>query len=134
MELTDMDDADFPAAWQAALAHSRFLRQMLTARPDVVDWLREHDREPVSAERMQAFLDTETIGDEDGLKRALRRLRQRVMAALIVRDLGEQAPLDEVFETMTALADVTAALPGAAPNGAFRAALHRLADEPGGVR
>ena len=102
-----MDDADFPAAWHAALAHSRFLRQMLTSRPDVVDWLRGHDREPVSAERMQAFLDTETIGDEDGLKRALRRLRQRVMAALIVRDLGDQAPLTEVFETMTALADVT---------------------------
>ena len=55
---------------------------------------------------MRAFLEAETIADEEGLKRALRRLRQRVMATLMARDLGGEAALSEVVETMTLLADV----------------------------
>ena len=102
-----MHASTFPESWQPALLHSRFLRQLLTARPDVVDWLREHAEAPLSGGAMRDFLDAEAIADEEGLKRALRRLRQRVMAVLIVRDLGGRAPLAEVVETMTALADAT---------------------------
>ena len=56
---------------------------------------------------MQKFLDANPIADEDALRRILRQLRQRTMAALIVRDLGEKASLAEVVETMTLLADTT---------------------------
>ncbi|MDR2614177.1 MAG: bifunctional [glutamate--ammonia ligase]-adenylyl-L-tyrosine phosphorylase/[glutamate--ammonia-ligase] adenylyltransferase [Candidatus Accumulibacter sp.] len=86
--------------------HSRFLRQLLTARPEIVDWLREHIDAPVDADGMRDYLNAEAITDEDALKRALRRLRQRVMAVLMARDLGGLAPLPEVFETMSALAEV----------------------------
>ena len=100
-------DATFPDTWQPALIHSRFLRQLLATRHDVVDWLRGHVEAPLHGRHMQDFLAAETITDENSLQRALRRLRQRVMAALIVRDIGGTAPLTEVVETMTLLADIT---------------------------
>ena len=56
---------------------------------------------------MREFLQAAAPLDEVGLKRVLRQLRQRIMAALMVRDLGGQASLAEVVESMTQLADVT---------------------------
>lgn len=102
--------ADLPPAlarWRDALTHSHWLRQLLACRSEIVDWLEAYAGAPVDAARMRGFLDSEAPADEAALKCALRRLRQRVMAALVVRDLGGQAPLAEVVETMTALADVT---------------------------
>jgi len=102
--------ADLPPAlarWRDALTHSHWLRQLLACRGEIVDWLEAYAGAPVDAARMRGFLDSEAPADEAALKCALRRLRQRVMAALVVRDLGGQAPLAEVVETMTALADVT---------------------------
>ncbi|WP_153111693.1 bifunctional [glutamate--ammonia ligase]-adenylyl-L-tyrosine phosphorylase/[glutamate--ammonia-ligase] adenylyltransferase [Propionivibrio limicola] len=97
----------YPATWQPALAHSHFLRQQLAAYPAIVDWLKEHAGSAIDGQRMRDFLAVLAPSDEDALKRALRQLRQRVMAALIVRDIGGQAPLEEVVETMTLLADIT---------------------------
>jgi glutamate-ammonia-ligase adenylyltransferase len=101
-----MCESDLPESWRPALNHSRYLRQLLVARPDVALWLREHADAPVSAGWMRDFLAAETIAGEEDEKRALRRLRQRVFAALMVRDLGGKAPLAEVVDTMTALADL----------------------------
>ena len=98
---------ELPGQWQPALTHSRFLRQLLGSRPVVADWLTENSAAPISAATMQAFIDNAHPADDNDLKVVLRHLRQRVMAALIVRDLTGQAPLPEVVETMTALADVT---------------------------
>jgi glutamate-ammonia-ligase adenylyltransferase len=56
---------------------------------------------------MDDFLAAAAPSDEESLKQALRRLRQLTMAQLIVRDVGGLAPLAEVVETMTALADAT---------------------------
>jgi glutamine synthetase adenylyltransferase len=70
-------------------------------------WLGEHASQPVGAAQMSDFLAQEAPTSEESLKRALRQLRQRVMATLIVRDLGGAAPLSEVVESMTQLADVT---------------------------
>ncbi|MDR1708504.1 MAG: bifunctional glutamine synthetase adenylyltransferase/deadenyltransferase, partial [Candidatus Accumulibacter sp.] len=102
-----MPDLDFPPSWQPALSYSRFLRQLLAGRADVGEWLRGRDAAAVSPGEMRAFLDAEEINDEEGLKRALRRLRSRVLALLAVRDLGGQASLAEVVETMTSLAEIT---------------------------
>jgi [glutamine synthetase] adenylyltransferase / [glutamine synthetase]-adenylyl-L-tyrosine phosphorylase len=94
--------------WQPALAHSCYLRQLLSAHPEIAAWLTEHAAQPVDSETMRGFLDgVGPVTDDDGLKHVLRRLRQRVMAALIVRDIGGAAPLTEVMETMTRLADIT---------------------------
>ena len=94
-------------AWPAALTLSPFLVRLLAARPEIGDWLRTHADRPVDRAVMHAFLAAEAPQDEDGEKRALRRLRQRVIAALIVRDVALGATLAEVVETMTTLADVT---------------------------
>ncbi|MBW7900900.1 MAG: bifunctional [glutamate--ammonia ligase]-adenylyl-L-tyrosine phosphorylase/[glutamate--ammonia-ligase] adenylyltransferase [Rhodocyclaceae bacterium] len=99
--------AGFPTAWQPALAHSRYLRQLLAARPAIADWLAENAGAPIDAGTLRDFLAAAGAPDEAALKAALRGLRQRTMAALIVRDLGGAAPLAEVVETMSALADVT---------------------------
>ncbi len=97
----------FPPEWQPALTHSFYLRQLLDARPDIALWLSAHWRQAVSAEAMQAYLDSVPANGEEELRQALRQLRQRVMAALIVRDLAGLAPLAEVVESMTQLADLT---------------------------
>jgi glutamate-ammonia-ligase adenylyltransferase len=93
--------------WQAALGHSLYLRQLLEAHPEIDSWLAEHADRPIDSELMCDFLAAAAPADDDSLKRCLRRLRQRVMAALIVRDIGGDATLAEVVETMTQLADVT---------------------------
>ena len=105
--MTDLPSPPLPPQWQTALAHSRYLRQLLSARPQIADWLQAHADRALDSTLMSEFLRGEEATDDDGLKRALRRLRQRVMAALIVRDLAGQASLADVVETMTQLADVT---------------------------
>jgi glutamate-ammonia-ligase adenylyltransferase len=109
MNLTVTPSA-FPAAaseWQAALTLSHYLRQLLAARPEIVGWLTEHVAQVVNVELMLRFIEIEAPSDDESLKRTLRRLRQRVMAVLIVRDVCGFASLAEVVETMTLLADVT---------------------------
>ena len=96
-----------PAEWQPALTHSFYLRQLLQARPEISAWLAEHWRQPIDAPMMRTLLDAAPTQREDDLRAALRGLRQRVMAALIVRDLGGLAPLAEIMESMTQLADLT---------------------------
>ena len=92
--------------------HSRYVDLMLNARPAIADWLIAHDRQPVSAQDMQAFLsqacrfDQDAL-DEDSLRQGLRQLRQRVMVHLALRDIADGASLAEIVETMTTLADVT---------------------------
>jgi len=109
--MTDLPESALPPAlppaWQAALTHSRYLRQLLEAHPEVATWLKENAIHVVDSRLMSEFLSSESQANEDELKRTLRRLRQRVMATLIVRDIGGQAPLAEVMETMTQLADIT---------------------------
>ena len=105
--MTPAASDSLPPEWHPALAHSRYLRQLLDARPDVVVWLNDFANHALNGELMRGFLDAEAPSDEGSLKSVLRRLRQRIMAALIVRDIGGKAPLADVVETMTQLADVT---------------------------
>jgi glutamate-ammonia-ligase adenylyltransferase len=101
------DPGALHSPWQTAQTHSRYLRQLLAARPQIANWLGEHAAQPVTAAQMSDFLAQAAPASDESLKRALRQLRQRVMATLIVRDLGDLAPLSEVVESMTQLADVT---------------------------
>ena len=105
--MTDTSFAEFLPDWQPALTHSFYLRQLLDTHPDVALWLSEHWRHAIDTATMQAFLDAAHPTDEESLRCALRQLRQRVMAALVVRDISGQAPLSEVVETMSTLADLT---------------------------
>ena len=60
-----------------------------------------------SAREMRAVLAAHPVSDEDGLRRVLRLLRRQTMLRLIARDLGGLAPLAEVLQTTTALAEIT---------------------------
>lgn len=101
-----MDTTSIDPRWQTALAHSRYLSNLLQARPTLI---------PVLADSWQQALDETMLlaalqggfTDDDSLKSALRQLRQRAMAHIMLRDLCGLAPLAEVVESMTLLADVT---------------------------
>lgn len=94
------DPAQDPAR---AAAYSRYLSRLLAADPDLAAYAAV--AQPCVAGQMHAELATATA-DDASLTRALRRLRQRVMARLITRDLCGCASLDEVVSTVTALAEV----------------------------
>ncbi|MBK9445068.1 MAG: bifunctional [glutamate--ammonia ligase]-adenylyl-L-tyrosine phosphorylase/[glutamate--ammonia-ligase] adenylyltransferase [Betaproteobacteria bacterium] len=100
-------ETSLPPEWQPALRHSRFLRHLLDSRPAVTTWLKDNAAAPVTASTMLEFLEAAAATDDSELKGVLRKLRQRVMAALAVRDLTGRANLAEVVETMTVLADTT---------------------------
>jgi glutamate-ammonia-ligase adenylyltransferase len=89
----------------AAARYSRYLDRLIAANPAV---LSAADLDAVfTAADMQSELETVCISDDASLGRALRRLRQRVMARLISRDLSGRATLDEVVTTVTELAEVS---------------------------
>ncbi|MQM29429.1 MAG: bifunctional [glutamate--ammonia ligase]-adenylyl-L-tyrosine phosphorylase/[glutamate--ammonia-ligase] adenylyltransferase [Candidatus Accumulibacter phosphatis] len=103
-------------ALQAAQGHSHYLRNLLAARPEITAWLDAHAMQALGVEQMNDFLDSDAtpaatpesaVASDDDLKRSLRSLRQRVMAALVVRDIGGLATLAEVVESMTVLAEVS---------------------------
>jgi len=85
---------------------SPFLNRMLEGDTSRLPALLEGLRRPYSGDEMRAFIDAQPIADEDGLKRALRKLRQAVMLRIIARDLNGLADLAEVVETCTVLAEV----------------------------
>ncbi|WP_291993495.1 bifunctional [glutamate--ammonia ligase]-adenylyl-L-tyrosine phosphorylase/[glutamate--ammonia-ligase] adenylyltransferase [Candidatus Accumulibacter sp. ACC003] len=95
------------APWPTAQMHSHYLRNVLGARPEIADWLAERRVQALGVEEMRAFLAGEATAGDEELKRALRRLRQRLMTTLIVRDLGGVAPLSEVVESMTLFAELS---------------------------
>ena len=90
-----------------ASQHSRYLARLLAAHADLARTLATQLQQPWNAVAMQTQLDAAPVSDETSLKTALRKLRQAVMARLIVRDLGALADLREVTATCTALAEVS---------------------------
>ncbi len=92
--------------WQSALTHSRYLANLLSTHPALIPELAAAWTAPLSAEQLAAAL-TPTATDDEAIKAQLRRLRQRAMAHIALRDLCGLAPLAEVVESMTLLADVT---------------------------
>lgn len=98
---------DFPTLIAKTVACSRYVSRILDAHPPVLDWLTEHYATPFSRADMLDFLaQSAALNDEARLARAVRQLRQRVMVKLILRDLNGLADLNEVMQTMTALAEV----------------------------
>ncbi|MBS1144782.1 MAG: bifunctional [glutamate--ammonia ligase]-adenylyl-L-tyrosine [Proteobacteria bacterium] len=92
--------------WQPALGHSRYLANLLQAHPELIPELQATWQQPLSEAMLQAPLQ-QAFADDDAVKSALRRLRHRAMSHLALRDLCGLAPLAEIVECMTLLADVT---------------------------
>ena len=97
-----------------ALAWSGHLRRRLDAHPDLAAWLADAVQAPVTPARLAQW-QSELAGHDapatlpvDTCRMVLRKLRERVFSALIVRDLAGQADLEEVVGAMTALAGLRA--------------------------
>jgi len=98
-------DASAERLLETATHLSHYARRVVEADP--VLCLDAGEDRPFSREEMQAALAAQPVADDSSLWRSLRQLRRRTMLRLIVRDLNGIAPLQEVFQTTTALAEVT---------------------------
>jgi [glutamine synthetase] adenylyltransferase / [glutamine synthetase]-adenylyl-L-tyrosine phosphorylase len=92
--------------WQIAIDHSRYLANLFTAQPAIATELASRWQQPLSEDCLLNPLKRDFANDDE-VKQALRRLRQQSMAHIMIRDLCGLAPLAEVVESMTLLADVT---------------------------
>jgi len=89
---------------EQAREYSRWLKQRLNACPELLPWLEQSVKTANTREEMRAFL-SNGIHNEEALKRQLRRLRERVFARVMTRDLNGLADLAEVTRTLTVLAE-----------------------------
>jgi len=92
--------------WQPALNHSRYLSNLLHSHPALIPELQANWLQALSEDQLLTPLHQE-FADDDAVRSALRRLRHRAMAHIALRDLCGLAPLAEIVESMTMLADVT---------------------------
>jgi glutamate-ammonia-ligase adenylyltransferase len=83
---------------------SRFLARWLQAENSRPAQLQQAAAAPLNVDRFAQLLQAETDAGMP-LPRAMRRVRNLVIATLIARDLGGQADLAEVVETMSRFAD-----------------------------
>ena len=93
--------APFRPAFDRTLRLSNYVARVAAARPAVVAELERRTQHPFTRDEMRAAL----AGEGSSLGQRLRRLREIVLVTLAHRDLNGLAPLDEVFATMTALAE-----------------------------
>jgi [glutamine synthetase] adenylyltransferase / [glutamine synthetase]-adenylyl-L-tyrosine phosphorylase len=102
-----VSDADnVQAAIENLLRYSRYAQRAAATDGALLVELETDLQAPWDAARMQALLAGVQVKDEEALKQALRRLRRRVLLAVMARDLSGRADLAEVVETMSTLADV----------------------------
>ncbi len=97
-------DQGFPLDAQG---YSRFARRLAQAQPEMFAAESAAIDKVFDANAMRAFLALQPAAHEAELKRALRRLRQRVMLRVLLRDLSGRAPLAEVVASMSDLAEVS---------------------------
>lgn len=108
----DVFDSNFPLEGDTlrirdALLLSPYAKRLIQSNAQLLDELILNFRKPWQAKEMQSFIAASQISDEATLKSSLRRLRQRVMLRMLIRDLSRISNLQEVMATMTALAEVS---------------------------
>ncbi|TDR81989.1 bifunctional [glutamate--ammonia ligase]-adenylyl-L-tyrosine phosphorylase/[glutamate--ammonia-ligase] adenylyltransferase [Paludibacterium purpuratum] len=106
-------NASSASAIARAVRFSRYLSRVLEAHPAEAARLAREVDQPFGAAHMLAFADWPALETPETLAPMLRTLRRAVMARLIARDIGGLATLDEVVDTISALAEfaVRTALP-----------------------
>jgi glutamate-ammonia-ligase adenylyltransferase len=100
--------ATFDELLQRTLYCSRYAKRVLETDQHLLKWLQESYTSACRREEMQDLLQESGLAleDETGLAQALRMLRKQVLVRLILRDLNGLAGLNEIMQTMTALAEV----------------------------
>ena len=91
---------------QYAVNCSPFIYRLLMGDAALLPDLMANMNVAWTQQEMRRFLDAQSIQDEISLKKALRKLRQRVMLRTIVRDLNGLANLQEVMQVMSDVAEV----------------------------
>ncbi len=86
---------------------SPFARRLLANDAGLLEDLLDNLEVSCGLAEMQQFLANQQISDENTLKKALRKLRQRVLVRTICRDLNGLADLQEVMNTTSQLAECT---------------------------
>ena len=87
------------------VAASPYLERLLAAKPLLAAEVEAALEQTVTREDLSAWLAAQPSGEND-LKPVLRRLKQRAYARIATRDLGGLAPLAEVTECMTLIAEL----------------------------
>jgi len=92
---------------QKTLHCSRYAKRTLETDQHLLDWLQENYTTSCSRTEMRDLLQLSglDLDDETQLASAVRRLRKQVMVKLILRDLNGLADLNEIMQSMTALAE-----------------------------
>ncbi|MEO5676175.1 MAG: bifunctional glutamine synthetase adenylyltransferase/deadenyltransferase, partial [Usitatibacter sp.] len=98
--MTHRPAPSFREAFDRTRRLSQYVARVTAARPDVAAELERRADSAWSRDEIRAAL-----GPGEDLGSRLRSLRERVMVTLAHRDLNALAALDEVFATMTALAE-----------------------------
>ena len=97
---------DFAQLVKHSVFCSRYIQRLLGSDNSLEPWLHEHYSTPCNADEMALWLDAMPCRDEAELSASLRNLRKRVMLKILSRDLGGLADLNEVMNSMTALAEL----------------------------
>jgi glutamate-ammonia-ligase adenylyltransferase len=84
---------------------SRYLGHLLAAKPALAAEVESLLDRPVSAAELSTWLAAQPV-TEGNLKTVLRQLKQRAYARIAARDLAGLAPLSEVTECMTLIAEL----------------------------
>ncbi len=92
-------------ALAAASRFSRYLQRLLHARPVLAEDTSAHLDAPVDRATLEAWLVEEPV-TEDNLEPVLRRFKQRAYARIATRDLACRAPVAEVVESITLVAEL----------------------------
>ncbi len=87
------------------VATSRYLERLLAAKPALAAEVEAALEQAVTREDLLAWLVAQPTGEAD-LKPVLRQLKQRAFARIATRDLAGLAPLSEVTECMTLVAEL----------------------------
>jgi len=92
---------------QKTLRCSRYAKRALETDQNLLGWLQENYATSCSRAEMRDLLQQSglDLDDETQLACAVRRLRKQVMVKLILRDLNGLADLNEIMQSMTALAE-----------------------------
>jgi len=92
-----------------AVAGSRHLQQLFHAHPRLQDETEASLGRPLGRDELADWLASEPALTDATLKPALRRLKQRAFARVCSRDLVVRAPLAEIMEAMTSIAEIAVA-------------------------
>ena len=88
-------------------ACSPFIKRLFEADKNLEQNSLQHINFPFGRQEMELWLDSCQISDEISLNKSLRKLRQQVIANIILRDLNKLADLDEVLKSVTTLAEIS---------------------------